>query len=69
MGNQKGIAMFEAVVLMIVFAVIVTYSIGFFGAIHTGIKNSIASRNLAFETFRNRSNLSYRRVCDVRAGG
>jgi hypothetical protein len=66
MGNQKGIAMFEAVVLMIVFAVIVTYSIGFFGAIHTGIKNSIASRNLAFETFRNRSNLSYRR--DVVSG-
>lgn len=64
--NQKGIAMFESVVLMIIFAVVITYTIGFFGAVHTGIKNSIATRNLAFETFRNRANLAYRR--DVESG-
>lgn len=59
--NQKGMATLESVVLLIIFAVIVAYGVGFFGVIHTGIKNSIAARTLAFEIFRNRSNLSYRR--------
>ncbi|NUN06442.1 MAG: hypothetical protein HUU57_11845 [Bdellovibrio sp.] len=37
----------------------INFSLGFFGAIHTGILNSIASRNYAFETFRNRTDLTY----------
>ncbi len=39
--------------------VISSYSIGFFGIIHSAIKNSIAARGLAFETFRNRANVTY----------
>lgn len=60
-SSQKGMATLESVVLLIIFAVIVSYGVGFFGIVHTGIKNSIAARALAFETFRNRPNLSYRR--------
>lgn len=57
--NQKGLATIESVVLLVVFLVLSTYSIGFFGVIHTSIKNSIGARSLAFETFRNRANLTY----------
>lgn len=59
LNNNKGMATLEGVILLIVFIVIASYSIGFFGVIHTGIKNSIAARNLAFETFRNRANVTY----------
>lgn len=52
-------ATLESVVLLIVFVVMTSYSIGFFGVIHTAIIGSIASRSLAFETFRNRANVSY----------
>jgi hypothetical protein len=57
--NQKGMATLESVVLLVLFLVITSYTIGFFGIIHTGIKNSIGARSLAFETFRNRANVSY----------
>jgi hypothetical protein len=45
--------------IMIIIILLVNFSIGFFGVIHTGILNSIAARNYAFETFRHRSNLVY----------
>ncbi len=66
--NKKGMATIESVVLLIVFVMIASYGIGFFGVIHTAIKNSIAARGLAFETFRNRANVSYWRdnLPDVR---
>jgi hypothetical protein len=32
---------------------------GYFGIVHTGIKNSISARAYAFETFRSRTNLVY----------
>ena len=57
--NSKGLATIEGITLLIVFVIMVSYSLGFFGVIHSGIKNSIAARNLAFETFRNRANLDY----------
>lgn len=57
--NQKGMAAFEMIPILVVIMMFVNFSIGFFGAIHTGILNSIASRNYAFETFRNRSDLTY----------
>lgn len=57
--NEKGIATIEAAMLLSIFVVFMTYCVGTFGVIHTGILNSISSRAYAFETFRNRSNLNY----------
>lgn len=57
--NQKGMAIFEIVPLLAIFILLLNFAIGFFGAIHSGILNSIAARNYAFETFRNRTNLNY----------
>lgn len=59
MLNQKGLATLETLPIIFVFIVLLTYTFGFFGIIHTGILNSIAARNYAFEVFRHRSNLSY----------
>lgn len=59
LNNEKGMAVFEMIPIIVVIVLFVNFSLGFFGAIHTGILNSIAARNYAFETFRNRSNLTY----------
>ncbi|MBV2168189.1 MAG: hypothetical protein KUL82_05725 [Bdellovibrio sp.] len=59
LNNEKGMAVFEMIPILVVIVLFVNFSLGFFGAIHTGILNSIASRNYAFETFNNRSNLNY----------
>ena len=61
MLNQKGLSTIEIVPILAVFILIINYSLGFFGVIHSGILNSIAARNYTFETFRNRSNLNYLR--------
>jgi hypothetical protein len=45
--------------ILIIVLLLMNFSIGFFGVIHTGILNSMAARNYAFETFRHRSNLTY----------
>jgi len=55
---QKGISTLELIPVLLVFVLIFNFSLGFFGVIHSGILNSIAARNYAFETFRNRSNLN-----------
>lgn len=65
--NEKGMAVFEMIPIIIVIVLFVNFSLGFFGAIHTGILNSIAARNYAFETFRNRSNLIYFKNTDTSA--
>ncbi|MFM6929447.1 MAG: hypothetical protein ACKOX6_13345 [Bdellovibrio sp.] len=57
--NEKGSAVIEVIPIVIVIVLFLNFSIGFFGAIHSGILNSIASRNYAFETFRHRANLNY----------
>lgn len=57
--NQKGMAAIEMIPILIIIILLANFSIGFFGVIHTGILNSIAARNYAFETFRHRSNLTY----------
>ncbi|WP_374076744.1 hypothetical protein [Bdellovibrio bacteriovorus] len=62
--NEKGMAVFEMIPIIVVIVMFLNFSIGFFGAIHTGILNSIASRNYAFETFRNRADLTYFRSND-----
>lgn len=58
-NNEKGMAVFEIIPIVIIIVMFINFSLGFFGAIHTGILNSIASRNYAFETFRNRTDLTY----------
>jgi hypothetical protein len=57
--NQKGIATMESTLLLTIFVVFMTYCIGFFGVVHTGILNSISARAYTFETFRNRANVTY----------
>lgn len=65
--NQKGMAVFEMIPLLMIIVLFVNFSLGFFGAIHTGILNSISSRNYAFETFRNRASLVYFKNTDPAA--
>ncbi|MCB0348216.1 MAG: hypothetical protein KDD37_05240 [Bdellovibrionales bacterium] len=57
--NNKGLASMESIALLVVFAIFIGYGIGFFGVIHTGILNSIASRAYAFETLDNRADVTY----------
>ncbi|HWU42235.1 MAG TPA: hypothetical protein VN132_02315 [Bdellovibrio sp.] len=57
--NQKGMAIFEMIPILIVIVLLVNFSLGFFGSVHTGILNSIASRNYAFGTFNHRADLTY----------
>lgn len=57
--SEKGMATIEVVPLLFIFVVLISYALGAFGIIHTGILNSIASRTYAFETFRGRANLTY----------
>lgn len=52
-------AMIEAVPLLVMFVVLLSFSLGFFGVIHTAILNSISARAYAFETFRDRTNLNF----------
>lgn len=55
-------AIMELIPIMIIIVILFNFSLGFFGAIHTGILNSMSARNYAFETFRHRSNLMYLRT-------
>lgn len=52
-------ATIETVPLLFIFVFLMSYTLGAFGIVHTGILNSIAARTYAFETFRNRTNLVY----------
>jgi len=57
--SEKGMATLETVPLMLIFVLLMSYTLGGFGIVHTGIMNSISARAYAFETFRNRTNVSY----------
>jgi len=57
--NSEGMAAFEMIPIIVIFVLLMSFTFGFFGSIHTGILTSIAARNYAFETFRHRSNLVY----------
>jgi hypothetical protein len=65
MLNQKGMATIEMIPILIIFLVLINFTLGFFGLIHSGILNSIAARNYAFETFSNRTDLNYIRDTGV----
>jgi hypothetical protein len=58
---HSGIATIEMIPILVLFVILFNYALGFFGVIHSGIINSIAARNYAFETFRNRADLTYLR--------
>lgn len=60
-NDESGMAIFELIPIIIVIVLLVNFSLGFFGAIHTGILNSIAARNYAMGTFNHRANLTYLR--------
>lgn len=57
--SEKGMALIEAIPALFMLIVVFNFTLGFFGAIHSGILNSIASYNYTIETFRFRSNLMY----------
>lgn len=57
--NQSGLAIIETLPILVIFIMLIGYGLGFFGVVHSSILNSIAARNYAFETFRNRTNLEY----------
>lgn len=57
--NEKGLAMIETVPLLVIFFVLISFGMGFYGMIHTAILHSIAARTYSFETFRNRTNLTF----------
>ncbi len=59
--DEHGMAIMELIPIMVILVILINYSLGFFGAIHTGILNSMAARNYAFDTFKHRSNLVYLR--------
>lgn len=59
--SEDGLASVEMVPILLLFAMLFNFTLGFFGVIHSGILSSIAARNYAFETFRNRPNLTYLR--------
>jgi hypothetical protein len=55
--SQKGMATIEVLPIIVVFLMLIGYSLGFFGIVHSGILQSIGARAYAFETFRNRTSL------------
>ena len=57
-------ATLETLPLIFVFLYLFAYTLGAFGSIHTAIKYSIGARTYTFETFRNRTNLTYFRDRD-----
>lgn len=57
--DEKGIVLFESLVLVVVFITMISLMLGIYGAIHTSNLASIAARRQAFYYFNNRSNLMY----------
>ncbi|MAE72603.1 MAG: hypothetical protein CL675_00810 [Bdellovibrionaceae bacterium] len=57
--NDEGMATIEALPMLVIFVMFITFGIGLWGVVHTGIVNSMAARNYAFETFNFRSDVTY----------
>lgn len=57
--DERGMALLETVPLLVIFMMLISFALGLFGYIHSGILHSISARTYAFETFRNRTNLNY----------
>ncbi len=59
LGNEKGLAILETVPLIVIFVLLLSFGMGFFGVVHTAVLHSIAARAYSFETYRQRTNLYY----------
>ena len=59
--KSSGIAIFEILPLLVVFISLIGLTLGLWGAVHTGILQSIAARHYAFEVINNRTNFSHHR--------
>lgn len=59
LANEKGLAILETVPLIVIFVLLLSFGMGFFGVIHTAVLHSIAARAYSFETYRQRTNLYY----------
>lgn len=57
--SEKGMAVFELLPTLFVYMLLINFSLGFFGIVHSGILHSIAARNYTFETFFFKSSLVY----------
>lgn len=57
--SEEGMAILESIPVLFMIVLVFNFSLGFFGAVHSGILNSIASYNYSLETFRFKSNLVY----------
>ncbi len=57
--DEHGMALLETIPLLVIFAMLISFALGLFGYVHSGILHSISARTYAFETFRNRTNLNY----------
>lgn len=57
--SEEGMAVIEAIPVLFMMVLLFNFSLGFFGAIHSGILNSVGAYNYTMETFRFRSNLMY----------
>ncbi len=58
-SNNKGMATLEALPILVVFMMLISYGLGLYGTIHSATLSSIAARSYAFETFRHRADLVY----------
>ena len=61
LNNEKGLATIESIPILVIFLVLMSYCLGLFGYIHSGVLYSIGARTYAFETFANRAVLTYLR--------
>ncbi len=59
--NQKGLAILEALPIILVMFVLMGATLGSWGVVHTAILNSIAARNSLFFYLNNRSDITYLR--------
>lgn len=59
--DERGIAMFEMLFLLLVFIVLFGLTLGFWGAIHTGTLQSISARHYSFEVINHRPHFEYHR--------
>jgi hypothetical protein len=57
--SKSGMAIIETLPMLVVFTLILNFAFGFYGVIQSALLNTIACRNYAFETFNNRTNLTY----------
>lgn len=58
-SNESGMATLEALPILVVFMMLISYGLGLYGTIHSATLSSIAARSYAFETFRHRADLVY----------